>query len=63
MKYGNHFRLIPPEYKKPVMETGFLNFHDEEHFSTLPSPLCAQVLLVCCMWNIHYAYCWGKIHV
>jgi hypothetical protein len=48
MKYGNHFRLIPFEYKKPVMETGFLNFHDEEHFSTLPSPLCAQVLLIVC---------------
>jgi hypothetical protein len=45
MKYGIHFRLIHLEYKKPFMETGFLNLHDEEHFSTLPSTLCAQVFL------------------
>jgi hypothetical protein len=47
MKFGIYFRLIPLEYKKPVMETGFLNLHDEEHFCALPSPLCAEVLHVC----------------
>jgi hypothetical protein len=45
MKHGIYFSLIPLAYKKPVMETGFLNFHDEEHFSTLPSPFSAQVCL------------------
>jgi hypothetical protein len=45
MKYGICFRMIPLQYKNPVMETGFLNIHDEEHFSTL-SPLYDQVLFI-----------------
>jgi len=60
MKYVICFRLLPRHCKKPVMETGFLNLHDEEHFSTLPSPLYDQVLLVCYSQDICYVCFRGK---
>jgi hypothetical protein len=46
MKYGIYFRMIPLQYKNPVMETGILNIHDDEHFSSISSPLYDQVLFV-----------------
>jgi hypothetical protein len=70
LKYGVYFRMIPLQYKNPVMETGILNVHDDEHFSSISSPLYDQVLFIiagtsgmCCRakkhdWNVRTGYFW-----
>lgn len=60
MKYDLYFRMIPLQYKNPVMETGILNLHDDEHFSSISSPLYDQVLFI--MARMSGICCGAKRH-
>lgn len=48
------YAIVTKRIPERVMETGFLNFHDEEHFSDFSLPLDEVIIVVFPMFFLYF---------